>query len=122
MEFRIVQKHRAWRGTMLCRSRWLNGTTHQGAITMIKSFTAGVCIVALTGSLALAQPSQSQGGGNAGTGGTADTTMQNNQMKNNSGTSTTGMTGGQMSKDNMAKDNMAKDGMKKDGMNKGMSK
>ena len=78
---------------------------------MIKSLTAGLCLVALTGSLAFAQPSQSQGGGNAGTSGTSDTTMQNGMKPGASGTMGAGSTtSGSMAKsgDAMHKKNMKK--------------
>lgn len=78
---------------------------------MIKSLTAGLCLVAFTGTLAFAQPSQSQGGGNAGTNGTSDSTMQNGMRPGGTGTTGTGSaTSGSMAKPN---DAMHNNGMKK---------
>lgn len=77
---------------------------------MIKSLATGLCIVALTGSLALAQSSQPQGG--AATGSTSPTAQntQPDQMNSNAK---------MMKKKKMKKkSSMSGDSMSKDGMSK----
>ena len=87
---------------------------------MIKSATTGLCILALSGTLAFAQSSQGQAGANTGpTSPTAQKT-QTNPMNSNAMMKKKKMKKG-MKKD-MSSDSMSKDGMSKDGMSGGMKK
>lgn len=63
---------------------------------MIKKLMLGAVIASMVGSAATAQPSQQQGGAQAGVGGTSDTTKSNDKAKGGmtTGTSSTGTTDG----------------------------
>jgi hypothetical protein len=89
---------------------------------MIKSVTAGLCMLAISGTLAFAQSSQGQAGANTGpTSPTAEKTQTNPMNANARMMKKKKMKKGMM-KDGMSKDGMS-GGMKKDGMmNNGMSK
>jgi hypothetical protein len=79
---------------------------------MIKSVTTGLCVLALTGTLAFAQSSQGQAGANTGPTSPIAQKAQTNPMDSNA----------KMKKKKMKKHAMKKgmsgDGMKKDGMSK----
>jgi hypothetical protein len=88
---------------------------------MIKSVTTGLCVLALSGTLAFAQSSQGQAGANTGpTSPTAQKT-QTNPMNSNAMMKKKKMKKGMM-KPGMSGDNMSKENMSKDGMSGGMKK
>ena len=76
---------------------------------MIKSVTTGLCVLALTGTLAFAQSSQGQGGANTGPTSATAHKAQTNPMNSNA----------MEKKKKMKKHKMS---MKKHGMSGGMSK